>query len=219
MTQTIEHFVLIKVKEDSSPSKINSMVDGLNSLISIDNVLHLSSGPTYKTKSTSSSFNFTHMVHGRFKSKQDLENYLGHSEHTRVVNETMELYDDVMLVDWVADVDEPLVVPSGAVIRLSLLKLKEGLGESEKTEVLKVIGGIKAHFGSIIKQFNFGENFAPAKTNGFSIGSLAIVPGLSELETLDLNEEVVKEQKEKLKDFLEDVIIVDYVVPPAEKTA
>ncbi|PIA43161.1 hypothetical protein AQUCO_02000533v1 [Aquilegia coerulea] len=217
MSQIIEHIVLIKVKDDSSPSKINSMVDGLNSLISIDNVLHLSSGPTYKTKSTSS-FNFTHMVHGRFKSKEDLENYLGHSEHSRVVNETMELYEDVMLVDWVADLNEPLVVPSGAVIRLSLLKLKEGLVECEKTEVLKVIGGIKDHFGSI-KQFTFGENFAPAKTNGFSIASLAVVPGLSELEALDLNEEVVKEQKEKLKDFLENVIIVDYVVPPAEKTA
>ncbi|PIA30154.1 hypothetical protein AQUCO_05700094v1 [Aquilegia coerulea] len=218
MSQIIEHIVLIKVKDNSSPSKINSMVEGFNSLISIDNVLHLSSGPTYKTKSTSSSFNFTHMVHGRYKSKEDLENYLGHQEHSRVVNETMELYEDVMLVDWVADLNGPLVVPSGAVIRLSLFKLKEGLGEIEKQEVLKEIGGAKEHFGSI-KQFTLGENFAPAKTNGFSIASLAIVPGLSELEALDLNEEVVKEQKKELKDLLESVIVVDYLVPPAEKTA
>ncbi|PIA54915.1 hypothetical protein AQUCO_00901074v1 [Aquilegia coerulea] len=208
MTQTIEHIVLIKVKDDSSPSKINFMLDTINSLISLDIILHLSPGPIHKIKSISSSFDFTHMVHIRFKSKEDLENYIEHQEHTRVLNATKELFDDIMIVDWVADLDEPLVVPSGAVMRLNLLKLKEELEESEKTE---------AHFGSI-KQFSFGENFALAKTNGFTIASLAIVPELSELEALDLNEEVVKEQ-EKLEDFLESVIVVDYVVPPAVKTA
>ncbi|PIA43159.1 hypothetical protein AQUCO_02000531v1 [Aquilegia coerulea] len=217
MSQTIEHIVLFKVKDNTSSSKIDSMVNGLNSLISIDNVLHLSAGPIYKTRSTSSSFSFTHMVHGRYKSKDDLDNYLGHPAHLSLVNETIDpICDDVMLVDWVADLDEPLIVPSsGAVMKVSLLKLKEGLEESEKAEVLKVIGGVKEHFG-FIDQFTFGENFAPVKTNGFSIASLAIVPGLSELEALDSNEEVVKEQKEKVKDFLESVIVVDYAVPATE---
>ncbi|PIA62634.1 hypothetical protein AQUCO_00200562v1 [Aquilegia coerulea] len=220
MSQTIEHIVFFKVKDNTSSSKINSMVDGLNSLISINNVLHLSAGPIYKTRSTSSSssssFNFTHMLHGRYKNKDDLQNYLGHPAHINVVNETIELYDDIMLIDYVADLDESLVVPpSGSVMRVSLLKLKEGLNESEKTEVLNVVGGVKGHFG-FISQFSFGENLAPEKTNGFSIASLAIVPGLSELEVLDLNEEVVNEQEEKLKDFLESVIVVDYVVPPAK---
>ncbi|KAF5185418.1 Stress-response A/B barrel domain-containing protein UP3 [Thalictrum thalictroides] len=151
-----------------------------------------------------------------YKSKDDLDNYLGHPAHLRLVNESIDpICDDVLLVDWVADVDEPLIVPSpGSVMRVSLLKLKQGSEESEKAEVLKVMGGVKEQFG-IIDEYTFGENFAPVKTNGFSIASLAIVPGLSELEALDSNE-VVKEQKEKVKDLLEGVIVVDYVVPPTE---
>ncbi|CAL5344148.1 unnamed protein product [Camellia sinensis] len=40
-TQIIEHIVLFKVKPDTDPSKIDSMITGLNSLISLHQVLHL----------------------------------------------------------------------------------------------------------------------------------------------------------------------------------
>ncbi|KAF5199652.1 Stress-response A/B barrel domain-containing protein UP3 [Thalictrum thalictroides] len=211
MSQTIEHIVLFKVKEDTDSSKINTMVNGLNGLSSLDQVLHLSAGPIYKNRS--SSFNFTHMLHSRYKSKEDLGNYSAHQSHLSVVRESvLPICDDLMAVDWVADLDDLAVVPkSGSVMRVSFLKLKEGLGESEKGDVLKVIGGIKEHFGSI-EQLSVGENFSPARAKGFSIASLAILPGLNELEALNSNEQVVKEQKEKVKELLDSVIVLDYVI-------
>ncbi|PIA43171.1 hypothetical protein AQUCO_02000542v1 [Aquilegia coerulea] len=211
MSQTIEHIVLFKVKENTDSSKINTMVNGLNGLSSLDQVLHLSAGPIYRNRS--SSFNFTHMLHSRYKSKEDLGNYSAHQSHLSVVRESvLPICDDLMAVDWVADLDELAVVPkSGSVMRVSFLKLKEGLGENEKGNVLKVIGGIKEHFGSI-EQLSFGENFSPARAKGFSIASLAVLPGLNELEALDSNEKVVKEQKEKVKELLDSVIVVDYVI-------
>ncbi|KAF8406800.1 hypothetical protein HHK36_005921 [Tetracentron sinense] len=103
-------------------------------------------------------------------------------------------------------------------MRLSFLKLKEGLGDGEKGEVLGVIGGIKDCFETI-DQISFGENFSPARAKGFSIASLAILPGLSELDGLDTNEEIVKAQKEKVRDFLEAVIVVDYVILPPQSAS
>ncbi|PIA43163.1 hypothetical protein AQUCO_02000535v1 [Aquilegia coerulea] len=210
MSQTVEHIVLFKVKDNTDSSKIKSMVDGLNSLISLDKALYLSTGPILRNQSPS--LGFTHMLHGRFKSIDNLVTYLSHPTHTSVLNELVDpICDDLILVDWVGDVlDEPLIIPpSGVVLKVSLLKLKEGLGESEKAEVLKVIGDIKKHFGSTY-QFTFGENIAQVRTNGYSIASLAIFPGISEMEALDTDKVFVKEQKEKIKDFLESAIIVDY---------
>ncbi|KAF6156287.1 hypothetical protein GIB67_008057 [Kingdonia uniflora] len=112
-----------------------------------------------------------------------------------------------MAADWVLeDLEGAMGVKPGAAIRISLVKLKEGLGESEKGEVLGMIGGIKGKF-SLIDQISFGENFSPARAKGFSI---AVFPGLSELDALDENVEAVEEQKEKVKGLLESEIVVDY---------
>ncbi|KAF9615030.1 hypothetical protein IFM89_021601 [Coptis chinensis] len=119
--------------------------------------------------------------------------------------------DDVMAVDWVANVVGPVVIRPGAVMRFNILKLKEGVGENEKEQVLKVIGEVKEHFGSI-EQISYGENFQIARGKGFSIASLAVFPGLEELEEVDKNEEVVKEHKEKVRELLDGVIVLDYVV-------
>ncbi|KAF5181647.1 Stress-response A/B barrel domain-containing protein UP3 [Thalictrum thalictroides] len=188
------------------------MVTRLNGLNSLDEVLHISAGPIHRNRS-SSSFNFTHMLHGRYKTKEDMWNYRAHQSHVTVADESVyPICDDIMAIDWVTDLDESAIVPkSGSVMRLNFLKLKEGLGESVKGDVLKVIGGIKKHFGSI-EQFTFGENFSPARAKGFSIASLAILPGFNELEALDLDEQVAKEQKEKVKGLLDSVIVLDYVI-------
>ena len=87
-------------------------------------------------------------------------------------------------------------------------------GESWKDEVLGVIKGLKEKFGGI-EEITCGENFSPARAKGFSIASIAIFKGVKEMEEADSNQELVKLQKEKVKDYVESAIAVDYVVPSA----
>ncbi|KAF6157072.1 hypothetical protein GIB67_041533 [Kingdonia uniflora] len=212
MSQTIEHIVLFKIKDSTDPSNITSMITDLNSLSSLDQVLHLSAGPILRNKS--SNFKFTHLLHSRYKSKSDLGSYSAHPDHQSVVKQkVLPICEDIMAVDWVSeDLEGEMRVKPGAALRVSLVKLKEGFGESEKGEILGMIGGIKGKFG-LIDQISFGENFSPARAKGFSIASIAVFPGLSELNALDENVEVVEEQKEKVRGLLESVIVVDYVIP------
>lgn len=114
-----------------------------------------------------------------------------------------------MAVDWVADqTPNPIVLPPGSAARVTFLKLKENVGEDEKNEIFGVIKGIKESFGGIL-QITCGENFS-ARAKGFSIASIAVFKGVKEMEEA---EELVNLQKEKVKDYLEGVVVVDYVVP------
>ncbi|XP_050220135.1 stress-response A/B barrel domain-containing protein UP3 [Mercurialis annua] len=211
---TIEHIVLFKVKDNTDPTKINTMLTSLNALVSLDPVLHLSAGQLHRVKS--SPIPFTHVLHSRYSSKDNLNAYSAHPSHVSVVKEhVLPVCDDIMAVDWIADdLDGPLVPSPCSAIRLTFLKLKENLGEEVKNEILSVIKSIKSSFGgNIIKQISCGENFSPARAKGYSIASIAVFDGLSEMETVDSNEEIVNLQKEKVRDYLESVIVIDYVVP------
>lgn len=211
----IEHVVLFKVKDNTDPSKVNAMVTGLNGLISLDQVLHITAGPLVRTRSPLS--NFTHMLHSRYSSKDDLSAYSAHPSHVGVVKEhVVPICDDIMAVDWIATAFQgPVVVPPGSAMRVSFLKLKENVPEEGKSEVLGVIEGIKESFEGI-DQITCGENFSPARAKGFSIASLSVFPGLSEMESVDSKEELVNLHKEKVRDYLEGVIVVDYVVPSSQ---
>ncbi|KAL5069859.1 hypothetical protein RYX36_020746 [Vicia faba] len=205
-TQAIEHIAFFKVKEKTEPSKVTSMVNGLSSLISLDQVLHLTVGPLLRKCSTV--LTFTHMLHSRYKSKEDLEAYTVHPSHLGVVRgKVLPIIDDLMLVDWVAD-DADLVPATGSMICVTLLKLKEGVGSSE---IVEIITGILESFKQI-SQLTYGENFSPARAKGFSVTSLVVFLGEKELEEVDSNKELVEYQKEKFKDRVKSVVVVDYVV-------
>lgn len=210
----VEHIVLFKVKDDTEPSKVTAMVNGLSSLVSLDEVAHLTAGPILRNRS--SSLTFTHMLHSRYKTKQDLAAYTAHPSHVSVVNDSvLPIIDDIMAVDWVPEDlnGGDLIPPQGSAIRVSFLKLKEDVGDGVRDEVLGVIRGIPQSFKQI-SQFSYGHNFSPARAKGFSIASLAVFPGTSELEDVGKNEELVNYQKEKVRDHLESVVVVDYVLPP-----
>ncbi|KAG2687583.1 hypothetical protein I3843_09G059500 [Carya illinoinensis] len=212
-SQTVEHVVLFKAKDNADPSKINAWLDALNGLISLDQVLHLSAGPALRTRSSSSSLGFTHILHCRYGSERDLAAYLVHPSHVSVVKDHGQyLIDDIMAVDWLATAAHDLHPPPGSAIRVTFLKLKEDLGDDVKSEILAGIRGIKDRFGRIT-QFTFGENFSPGRAKGFSLAWLAVFPGRSDLESMDSNENLVylKEQQ-KVKDFVSE-LVVDYVVP------
>ncbi|KAJ9168023.1 hypothetical protein P3X46_019602 [Hevea brasiliensis] len=198
-TTTIEHIVLFKVKDDTDHGKVNTMLSSLNSLVSLDPVLHLAAGPLYGTKS--SPIPFTHMLHSRYSSKDNLNAYSAHPSHVTAVKESvLPICDDVMAVDWVADdLQGPVVPAPGSAIRVTFLKLKENLGEDVKNEILAVIKGIKGSFGEI-NQITCGENFSPARAKGYSIASLAVFPAVSEMEAVDSKEELVNLQKEKRRE-------------------
>lgn len=216
---TVEHVVLFKVKDGTDPTRVDSMVSGLNGLASLDQVLHLTAGPIHRTRF--SPFGFTHFLHSRYGSKEDLSGYSLHPDHLSVVKESvLPICDDVMAVDWVADgVESSAVVPRpGSALRLVFLKVREGLGDAEKGQIVGVVKGVKDIVGKI-DQMSVGENFSPERAKGYSIASIAYFPSLDELKGLDTEEETLKLHKEKVKDFVESVIEFDYVIPRAQSAS
>ncbi|XP_058079171.1 stress-response A/B barrel domain-containing protein UP3-like [Magnolia sinica] len=210
-SKTIEHIVLFRVKPDTHPSKLDTMISRLNGLTSLPSVLHLTAGPISKNRSQS--FDFTHLLHSRYKTKEDLASYSAEPAHVSVVKESvLPICDDVMGFDWVSDLDGPISPRPGSAMRITLLKLKEGLGDGEKGEILTVLGGIKASFPEI-DQISFGENFSPARAKGFTVGSVSIFPGVKEMDGLDEKGQMVEMEKEKVRSLLESVIVLDYEIP------
>lgn len=210
----VEHVVLFKVKDGVDSSKVTHMLTGLNGLVSLDQVLHLTAGPLLSDRS---SFNFTHLLHSRYASKEDLAAYTAHPSHMDVVKQlVLPICDDIMAVDWIADsLQGPLTAPAGSAVRVTFLKLKDNLGEEVKSHILEVIGGLREKLGPNT-QLTVGDNFSPARAKGFSIASIAIFPGLNELETVASDHEMLELQKDKVREHLESVIVVDYVVPPPQ---
>jgi hypothetical protein len=91
-------------------------------------------------------------------------------------------------------------------VRVVFFKLKEGLGEQVKDEVLKGISGIR-HENAV--QFTCGENFSPGRAKGFSIATLSVFTGLSELKEVDFDEEFRK--YDKIKENLDTTLVLDFV--------
>lgn len=216
--QIIEHIVLFKVKPETDPSAVNAMITNLNGLISLDPVLHITAGPVSRCRSNS--VTFTHMLHSRYRSKTDLTAYSEHPTHVSVVSNYIKpIIDDIMAVDWVAeDFSCAEDVPPGSAMRLTILKLKDGAGEGGKSEVLRVVRGIREKFPSI-EQLTAGENFSPGRAKGFSICSIAVFKGMKELEELDSESELANEQKDKVREFLDGVLVLDYAVAASVQTA
>ncbi|CAA3010638.1 Hypothetical predicted protein [Olea europaea subsp. europaea] len=212
-SEIIEHIVLFKIKPDAQTSAVNAMVSNLNGLISLDPVLFLTAGPLVRIRSLSS-LTFTHMLHARYGSKPDLTSYSDHPVHVGVVaNYVTPVVDDKMGVDWVYDLTGSITLPPGSAIRVTLLKLKEGLGASVKKEVFGVLEGIRHEFPSI-EQLTIGENFSVEKGRGFSICSLAVFKGMSELEAVNWESEMAK-----VREFLDDEMVLEYVVPLLAQSA
>ncbi|KAL5572393.1 hypothetical protein UlMin_021990 [Ulmus minor] len=203
-SKTIEHVVLLKLKHNTDPSDSTAMITKLNSLSSLNQVLHLTAGPLLRVRSTS--LNFTHILHSRYASKSDLIAYTVHPRHQNVAEGIANLVDDVMAVDWISnDLAGPVSLPAGSAMIVSLLKLKEDLGEEAKSEILERIRGIKEESEGLI-QFSFGENFAPEMAKGFSMAFLEVFSSQKEMEAMDLKHE------DKFKDYLDSFVELSYVV-------
>ncbi|CAI8589776.1 unnamed protein product [Vicia faba] len=216
-SQGIEHIVLIKVKENTESSKVNVMITEMQSLVTLEQVRHLTLGPiltnneTISTMIPLSELRYTHLFHSRYDSEEDLQTYNDHSKHINAVRGFIfPICDDLLVIDWIAgDVALPPHPSPGTAFRVSFLKLKE---EKEKDgevkeEVFRAIRGIKESVEGV-SYVSYGENISPARAKGFSIASLVVFPGREELESVDAGEGLVE-----VKEHLESVVVVDYVVP------
>ncbi|XP_010500712.1 PREDICTED: stress-response A/B barrel domain-containing protein DABB1-like [Camelina sativa] len=204
----VEHVVLFKLKNDDDvdSNKINSMVNGINELINIDQVFHLSCGSIHRLNSTSASAAFTHVLHSRYRSKDDLDAYAIHPDHVRVVKESESIREDVLAVDWIAEqVPGILAPPPGSIGKITLVKVKENVTGEAKSEIMEVI---KQKFKGVDQMITVGENFSPGRAKGFSIGSISYFRDLGEIEAS------MKLENEKICDYLDDTIVVEFVVPP-----
>ncbi|CAL9219558.1 unnamed protein product [Arabidopsis halleri] len=210
MSSIVEHVVLFKLNDDDVDSnKINSMVNGLNKLVNLNQVLHLSCGSIHRLSSTTAS-DFTHVLHSRYRSKEDLNAYAIHPDHVRVVKESESIREDIMAVDWIADqVPETLAPPPGSVGKITLLKLKENVSDEPKLEIMEVI---KEKFQGI----TVGENFSPGRAKGFSIGSVSYFRDLGEIEAVDAQ---MMLHEDKIRDYIDDTIVVEFVVPSSSSQA
>ncbi|CAH9101815.1 unnamed protein product [Cuscuta epithymum] len=210
--QIVEHVVLVRTKPEVEHSKINDMVNNLYKLSSLPQVLHLTTGPVLRTQSPTLSF--THLLHSRYESTSDLEEYSTHPLHLSVVrNFLFPVIDDIMVADWIADdFSGSVEVGPGSIIRVKLLKLKEGLSENERKEIVGVTKGLKQKF-SPIDQLTVGENIAQARTKGFCIASIGVFGGLGAIHALDAQSAALNDQKDGVRRFVEDVVVVDYALP------
>ncbi|CAN8288308.1 unnamed protein product [Cochlearia groenlandica] len=200
--QIIEHIVLFKVKKDVDPNKINAMVNDLKGLATVDKVLYLFAGPIHHLKSTIA---FTHVLHSRYRSKEDLNAYLAHLDHVRVVDEWLPIWEDFMAIDWVADSLPRTITPChGSVGRATLLKVKENVDDVAKTEIMEVGKELSKSRG--VDHMTMGDNFCLVHTKGFSFASIAYFKDLGEMEGRD---EVVNE---KVGGYVDDTIVVEFVV-------
>ncbi|CAH9065953.1 unnamed protein product [Cuscuta europaea] len=210
--QIVEHVVLVRVKTEVEHSKINDMVNNLYNLSSLPQVLHLTTGPVLRTQSPTLSF--THLLHSRYESTSDLEEYNTHPLHLSAVkNFLFPVIDDIMVADWIADDFAGSVeVGPGSIIRVKLLKLKEGLSENERTEIVDVTKRLKQKI-SMIDQLTVGENIVQARTKGFSIASIGVFGGLGAVHALDAQSAALNDQKDGVRGFVDDIVVVDYAVP------
>ncbi|KAK7354607.1 hypothetical protein VNO80_20072 [Phaseolus coccineus] len=201
----VEHIVLVKVKDGTEPSKVNDMVNAMNSLASIDGVLYLTAGPLLRSRPTAA---FTHLLHSRYNSKDHLDAYNVHPTHLAAVTSFLfPICDDLMVIDWVTGKTTLKTPATGSSLRVRFLKLKgEGGDDQEevKDKVLSVVRGMEEDAG----EFSCGENISPERAKGFSIASLAVFPGQKEVESVDMEEGLVK-----VVEDVEDVVVVDYVLP------
>ncbi|XP_042434915.1 stress-response A/B barrel domain-containing protein UP3-like [Zingiber officinale] len=209
----VEHVVLFKVRDSTELSKIDAMMSGLQSLASLDVVTHLTAGPILRHRSeAASAAGFTHLLHCRYRSKDDLATYSGHPSHVAVVKElVLPISDDIMAVDWVVDLDGPVLPPPGSAMRLTLAKPKEGAA----AELIETLGKVKVSAPAAVTQVSFGENFSPARAKGYGVGLLTFFRSLEALDAMDAGQkDLVDSVKEKVRPLLESFIVLDFVLPP-----
>lgn len=117
-----------------------------------------------------------------------------------------------MALDWKNEnLDRADSGSSGSAMRVQLVKLKERVGEREREEVMEVIGGVEGKVEGL-SGVSYGVNFTPGRAKGFGIGCIGFFDGVRELGE-GVRSEVVEKEKERIRGYVDGVIVADYVLP------
>lgn len=201
------------MKEDSSPAKISEMISQLQSLRSIDGILHLVVGEAISRPGLEKP-EWSHSLYGRYVSKEALHAYAISDKHVDVVqNFVLPNITGLMAVDWEAEVTEQ---PGGGdigAIHSVVFQTKE---EATPEEVLGTINSLVTHSSSIpgVIQATSGPNFTPERSEGHNWGFISIHSNLEALESYGKNEEHWTIMKEKVFPLVQKSASVDYEVIP-----
>lgn len=129
----------------------------------------------------------------------------------------LPICEDIMAVDWIADkIPGTLSPPPGSVAKITFLKVKEHLSDEAKKEITEVITELIQKLPGI-DQITVGENFSPARAKGFSIASIAYFKDLSEMEAVENQKDLVNSEKDKVRDYIDSTIVVEFVVPSSSQ--
>ncbi|KAG6557077.1 hypothetical protein Mapa_001003 [Marchantia paleacea] len=201
----VEHVVLFKIKDDVPAEKTEEIYKALGGLKNLDCVQDLSAGKALQILGG----DYTHVLHSRHLTKDDLKAYATHSEHLAIVKNLLPMVDDILALDWVADpVGLPVDGGHGAA-RIALIKLADAITESESSEVFDLLYGLRDKF-PFIRQVSAGLNFSPGRCKGLNVGFLALFNNMEELEQLNGNRELHSVlQKSKVAPSLDRFIVVD----------
>lgn len=94
----IEHLVFFKVKPTATPKEVERMLADLRALkASIPQIVNLTCGANFSERSQG----FTHGLAVRFASRGDLQAYINHPEHQRILAASIRpIVDSVLALDY-----------------------------------------------------------------------------------------------------------------------
>lgn len=206
-TRVVEHIVLLKMREGVSIEQEDAMVSGLRSLKSVQTVIELSAGKAIQVLSE----NYTHALHCRFMTKEDLDSYANNPFHLDVISKYIApIVEDRLALDWEADLEDPIMQSSSySAVRIAAFKPKVDLEATELSNIMDMMKDYRSRF-PFIKQVSVGKNFSPARAKGYEWALLAVFPSPQELTELTKNEEHQSLQYEKVLPAMEKFAVVDY---------
>ncbi|MCO5614585.1 hypothetical protein L7F22_068868 [Adiantum nelumboides] len=205
-SRVIEHIVLLKVKDDVSAELQDAMVSGLRGLKCLPTVIELSVGKIVQPAFEA----FTHALHCRYLSKEDLTAYANDPYHLDVVNKyIVPIVEDRLALDWEADVEDPVLQSASyGAVRIVTMKPKPSLDSEHLSSVIDGLRGIKK-LVPVIKQVSVGKNFSPARAKDYEWAYLAVLPTPDVLSALNVNKELERLHAQ-VASAMEKVNVADY---------
>ncbi len=94
----VDHIVLFKINESATGEQIEAMLESLRGLQDqFDGITELRCGPNTSDRSQG----FTHGLFVRFKSQEDLDEYMPHPIHQKAVADfIIPILDTIIVVDY-----------------------------------------------------------------------------------------------------------------------
>jgi hypothetical protein len=208
--RVVEHVVLLKVKEGVPEAQTEAMVSALRGLQALPSVIHITAGKnSLSTGADGGQETFSHALHSRYYSKEDLDSYANDPLHLDVIKQHIApIVEDRIAVDWETELEEPDLVASSASIGAVRIVAMRPNSDPSASHLVDAFSTFEERFASI-KQVSFGTNFSP-RSKGYEFGYVALLPSLRELSELTKNEDYADVHRSSIFPALEKYTVVEY---------